>query len=130
MSNPFNDEHQGGQHPDRSKEVLDIFGTMKLDPNGMGQDKGAYGHGQRRIDVGGGREETGHKSYQVAYENVEENGGNVGEESPSLRPSDVHHEILQTFNNNFQKVLSLPGEQLDTSDEQCTTDNHDEHHKP
>ena len=41
MTDHFNHEHEGRQGPDRPEKMPDVFDSVKLDPDGVGEDERA-----------------------------------------------------------------------------------------
>jgi hypothetical protein len=70
MSNKLYYEHHGSENPYRTKKVLDIFNSMIFDPDRVGQDKGAYGHGECGIDISGRRKKAGDEPYKVTDKDI------------------------------------------------------------
>ena len=71
VPNEFNGENEGDQPSDRAHEVLDVFGSVKLHANDMGEHHHNDGTGTRGIKTGRGGKETRDHPHIVAGQNKE-----------------------------------------------------------
>ena len=130
MADAFNHKHERGQGPDRPEKMLEVLGPMEFDADDVGEHEGANRHGEGGVQIGCGREETGNEPDQVRDEDIKKKGGNKGEKRPALGPRNIHHEILQALDDQFQQVLTLSRHEPDASGKENTPHDQDGHDQP
>ena len=126
----LNGEEQGRQGRDGSQEVLDILDPVVLDPQVVGEDEGAQGHGQRRIDIGRGRQNPGSRPIEVTEHDEQEQGADKGEEGAAFFAGDLHHELFQAADDQLKDVLGARGDQGNLLAGQQAQPQQDQHDQP
>ena len=130
VANDFNGEDEGHQPPDRTHKVLDVFRTVKLQANDMGEHDDNDRTGSRGIETGCGREETRDHSHIVAGQNEEAQRGDQRKNKAAFFAGDPNHEIFNTGDNHLKEVLSTFGNHLQSLRRQPGAHEQDDHGRP